>query len=487
MSYQWITRCTAALQFVFVAVSAQAQFQQPLQQPEETPDAFEGDLQVYVDASMLISGTYADLNKKTDGEGSWEQPNIILIMTDDQGFETVGAYGGESYQTPVLDKLAKTGIRFDQAHATPVCTPTRVKIMSGKYNSRNYTGFGEMDPEIYTFGNLFQDNGYSTFIGGKWQLGGDLNAPYDFGFDEYALWQLTRRGSERANRYPNPGLAINGEKVDFFDGEYGPDIINQRLRDFIERNQNKPFFVYYPMILPHFPFEPTPNSPDWNPMARLGDSVEHGGRGDDKYFGDMIEYTDKLVGNVIDKLEQLGLCEKTLVIFTSDNGTADGIVSIINGEEFVGAKLSTTRGGTHVPFIVRMPGVVPEGVVNDDLIGFTDLFPTLAEFARIDVPDDLQLDGQSIAPVLYGEDADLRNWLYMWIYRNNDPDGPGGEFARTHRYKYYHDGRFYDLSEDPLEEHSPIAVELLTEEQQEVRSKLQEIIRENTRPGFYQD
>ncbi|MFP4366380.1 MAG: sulfatase-like hydrolase/transferase [Bacteroidales bacterium] len=414
---------------------------------------------------------------------------MILIMSDDQGFETVGAYGGESYQTPVLDKLAETGIRFDQGHSNPVCTPTRVKIMSGKYNSRNYVGFGVMDPKVYTFGNLFRDAGYATFIGGKWQLGGDLESPNEFGFDEYALWQVTRRGrgdNPIANRYPNPGLAINGEKVDFYDGEYGPDIVNEHVRDFIDRHQDEPFFVYYPMILPHWPFEPTPDSPDWDPAARREDSEEQPGRGDEKYFGDMVEYTDKLVGKVIGKLEELGLRENTLVIFTGDNGTERGVTSIINGEEFVGGKLTSKEAGTHVPLIANWPGVVPEGIVNDDLICFTYFFPTLAEVAGIEISEDLELDGKSFAPLLFGEQANLPDWLYMWWYRNNDPDGPGDEFARTHRYKYYRDGRFHDLYEDPMEE-NPIPVDGLDDKQKEVLNRLAGIITEYTRPGFYNE
>lgn len=438
--------------------------------------------------SVFILLNTACGNNQVD-EDFHDQPNIILIMADDQGFETIGAYGGESYQTPGIDHLAETGIRFDHAHSNPVCTPTRVKIMSGKYNSRNYTGFRVMDPEIYTFGNLFQDAGYATFIGGKWQLGADLNLPYEFGFDEYALWQVTRVGRGEnpiANRYPNPGLAINGEKADFFDGEYGPDIINDHVRDFIDRHQNQPFFVYYPMILPHDPFEPTPDSEDWDPTARRGDSEEQPGLSDEKYFGDMVEYVDKLVIKVIDQLEDLGLRENTLVIFTSDNGTARGVVSIVDGEEFIGGKRTSTNAGTHVPFIANWPGVIPEGIVNEDLIGFTYFFPTLAEIAGIDIPDGLNLDGQSIAPVLFGEEANLRDWLYTWWYFNNDPDGPGDEFARTHQYKFYHDGRFFDLIEDPLEEH-PIASNQLTEDQQYIRNRLQQIILENTREGFYEN
>jgi len=418
-------------------------------------------------------------------EGPVGRPNIILIMTDDQGFETIGAYGGESYETPVLDHLAETGIRFDQAHSTPVCTPTRVQIMSGRYNSRNYVRFGKMDPEVYTFGNLFQDAGYATFIGGKWQLGGGLEAPYEFGFDEYALWQLTRR----PNRYPNPGLEINGEEKDFKNGEYGPDIINDHVLDFIDRHEDEPFFVYYPMNLTHWPFEPTPDSPEWDPAHRREHEAERALEGDrdPKYFGDMVNYADKLVGKVIDKLKQKGLRENTLVLFTSDNGTERGVRSMINGKEYVGAKLSSTEAGTHVALIANWPGVIPKGLVNNELICFTYFFPTLAEVAGIEVPDDLNLDGQSFAPVLYGEKGDLRDWLYMWWYRNNDPAGPGDEFARTHRYKYYRDGRFYDLKEDAFEKGSPIDENQLTAKQKKVRGRLQQIISKYTREGFYKD
>lgn len=407
----------------------------------------------------VLIGSKSDGKDKNEKDER-ERPNIVLIMTDDQGFETVGAYGGESYETPVLNNLAETGIRFDQAHATPVCTPTRVQLMSGRYNSRNYIQFGKMDSTVYTFGNLFQDAGYATFIGGKWQLGGGLEAPYKFGFNEYTLWQVTRR----PNRYANPGLEINGEEKDFKNGEYGSDIINKQVLDFIGRHPNEPFLVYYPMNLTHWPFEPSPDSPDWDPTHRREHEAERSLEGDcdPKYFGDMVEYADKLVGKVINKLEQMGLCENTLVFFTSDNGTSRSVTSRLNRKEFVGGKLTSTEAGTHVPLIANWPGIIPEGTVNKDLICFTYFFPTLAKVAGIEVPEDLNLDGQGFAPVLHGEETYLRDWLYMWWYRNNDPEGPGDEFARTHRYKYYRDGRFYDLKKDPLEENSPVEKEQFT-------------------------
>lgn len=414
-------------------------------------------------------------------------PNIVLIMSDDQGFETVGAYGAESYHTPRLDELAATGMLFQQAHATPVCTPTRVKIMSGRYNSRNYVGFGEMDPSVYTFGNLFQEAGYTTFIGGKWQLGGELDAPGHFGFDEYALWQVTRRGRGEnpiANRYANPGLAINGEKHDFQDGSYGPDIINRQVREFITRHKDEPFLVYYPMVLPHFPYEPTPDSPDWDPEFRRGDTEEQPGLGNRRYFAEMVGYTDKLVGQVVDHLEALGLREHTLVLFTSDNGTDRGIESVVNGRLVVGAKLNSHEMGTRVPLIANWPGHIEPGGESDALICFTYFFPTIAEVAGISIPQVVEPDGQSFAPLLRGEQVQMRDWLYMWWSRNNDPDGPGDEFARTHRYKYYQDGRLYDLYADILEEH-PVPEQLRTPEQQAVVERLSEIIATYTRPGFY--
>ncbi|MEX2400679.1 MAG: sulfatase-like hydrolase/transferase, partial [Rhodothermales bacterium] len=254
-----------------------------------------------------------------------------------------------------------------------------------------------------------------------------------------------------------------------------------------DRHRDEPFFVYYPMNLTHWPFEPTPDSPGWDPTARREHDAEQALEGDrdPQYFGDMVEYADKLVGNVIDKLEQAGLRENTLVMFTSDNGTERGVPSILNGEEFVGGKLTSTEAGTHVAMIANWPGVVPEGVVDDQLVCFTYVFPTLAEVAGIDPPENLQLDGQSLAPLLYGKETDLRDWLYMWWYRNNDPDGPGDEFARTDRYKYYQDGRFYDLREDPLEERAPIDEDELTDEQRDVRDELRQIISRYTREGFY--
>ena len=195
--------------------------------------------------------------------GAADSPNVVLIMADDFGYECVGCNGGTSYKTPNLDRLAADGVRFENCHVQPLCTPTRVQLMTGIYNVRNYVHFGLLDPKQTTFGNLLQGAGYATAVAGKWQLGHSFDLPGHFGFDEHCLWQLTRRPP----RYANPGLEINGKEVDYKTGQYGPDLVNDYAVDFIVRHKDKPFFLYYPMMLTHSPYQPTPDSPDWDPTA----------------------------------------------------------------------------------------------------------------------------------------------------------------------------------------------------------------------------
>jgi arylsulfatase A len=180
----------------------------------------------------------------------------------------------------MLDKLAAEGIRFEHCYAQPLCTPSRVQIMTGIYNVRNYVRFGILDWKQVTFANLLGEAGYATCVAGKWQLEGGYDAPGHFGFDECCLWQLNRR----PGRYPNPGLEINGKQVDYTAGEYGPDVVTDYICDFMRRKKDQPFLVYYPMILTHCPFEPTPDSADWDPASKGSPTY----KGNPKYFADMV-------------------------------------------------------------------------------------------------------------------------------------------------------------------------------------------------------
>jgi arylsulfatase A len=257
------------------------------------------------------------------------------------------------------------------------------------------------------------------------------------------LWLLNRK----ASRYLNPGLDINGKPVNYSNGEYGPDVVSDYICDFMERKKNQPFFVYYPMILPHKPFFPTPDSPGWN-VVKAGSKITK----DSKYFTDMVAYMDKIVGKIIKKLEQLRLRQGTLVLFTSDNGTVPGIVSRLRGHQVRGGKGKTTDSGTHVPLIANWPGVIPAGVVSPDLVDFSDFLPTICECAGIQVPSNLVIDGRSFMPRLLGKRGKHRHWTYCW-YKE-------GIFARTHRFKLYQTGKFYDLVND-REESAPLDVNKL--------------------------
>jgi arylsulfatase A len=325
-----------------------------------------------------------------------EKPNVILIMADDFGYECVGANGGTSYQTPHLDRLAAGGMRFENCHAQPLCTPTRAQLMTGQYNVRNYTRFAYLDPSRKTFAHLFRQAGYATCVAGKWQLGQDFDLPRHFGFDEYCLWQLTRRPP----RYANPGLEINGKQVDYANGEYGPDLVNAYALDFIARHKDKPFLLYYPMILTHAPFQPTPDSPNWDRKA-VGEKVNN----HPKHFGDMVAYADKLVGRVVATLEQHGLRDKTLILFTGDNGTLRTITSQVGGRAVRGGKGLTIHTGTHVPLLASWPGVIPPGCVSRDLVDSTDFLPTICEAAGIGIPAEMKPDGRSFLSQLRGAKA----------------------------------------------------------------------------------
>lgn len=414
-----------------------------------------------------------------------EKPNIVLIMADDMGYECVAANGGAPYKTPHLDKLAAGGMRFTHCHSQPICTPSRVQIMTGRYNSRNYIKFGLLDPKEKTFGNMMRRAGYATCVVGKWQLKGGFEGPTRFGFDEYCLWQLTRR----PNRYPNPGLEVNGREVDYKNGEYGPDIVSDYACDFLERHSDKTFFLYYPMILPHWPFEPTPDSDDWDPTARRGDKSEKGAnKTSAKHFADMVAYTDKMVGKIVARLEKLRLREKTLVIFTADNGTMSGMKSVLNGKTYIGGKGSTRDNGTHVPMIASWPGRILGGKVCDDLVDFSDMLPTIADATGAAVPKGVALDGRSFLPQLVGEKGNPRAWIYCWYFRNGKPVKPGGfgggELARTRRYKLYADGRFFDVADDH-QESNPLEPDTLTPQQRTTREMLRQAIQDKTRMGFY--
>lgn len=401
-----------------------------------------------------------------------DRPNVILIMADDMGYECLGSYGSTSYMTPVLDSLASQGIRFANCVSQPLCTPSRVKIMTGLYNYRNYDYFGHLSSNQYTFGNMMKEAGYATCIAGKWQLNGlayknkirdwsDNTRPHQFGFDEYCLWQLTKERKE-GKRYANPLIEQNGKILNRNEDDYGPDIFSNFILNFIERKKDEPFFAYYPMVLVHDPFVPTPDSKNWQ-------EKEFRYKNDTSNFKDMVKYTDKMVGRIVKKLMELDIDKNTIIIFTGDNGTHPSIFTHTKKRIVRGGKGNTIDAGTHVPLIVCWPRKINRGSVYEGLIEFSDFFPTLADL----VGKEMHTDGKSFYPLLTGTNYTPRNTAFVhydprWGKRVNQYRN---QFVRTLDYKLYRDGRFFNLTKDILEK-NPINPDSLSEKTSAVKSGL---------------
>ncbi len=376
-------------------------------------------------------------------------------MTDDMGMECLQCYGGQTYKTPNLDRLASTGMQFNHCYSQPLCTPSRVKIMTGRYNFRNYTKFKHLDPTQKTLGHIAQKAGYSTAVCGKWQLDGEQTDDFatKFGFDSYCVWYLNQKNF--GPRYANPRLVRNGEAFNS-PGEFGPDIVNQFALDFISENKDKPFMLYYPMILPHFPFVPTPDNEEWIVDGDLPELKNKSAKleRDKKFFIDMVEYADKLVGKVVAKVDELGIRDNTLIIFTSDNGTYRKLTSKWRDQNYSGGKGFLKNNGTHVPLIASWPSVIEPGGQTDSLVDFTDFFATLAELTGQPLTDGklngYAVDGHSFAPLLKGEEFEDRKFTYC----HYDPKWgtpEQGQWVRNQNYKVYGSGIIYHMVDDYFE------------------------------------
>ena len=397
------------------------------------------------------------------------KPNIILVLADDVGFECFGSYGSREYSTPRLDALATKGVRFKNCHSTPLCTPSRVNLMSGKSNVFNYYDFGIYPEGEATFANYFQDHGYATAVAGKWQLlkENDGITPEVAGFDTHCLWNIPGGGKER---YWNPSLVQDGKLLDVSEGTYGPDVTTDFLIDFIKENRDKPFLAYFPMILPHNPFHVTP------------DSIDPDSQSAKQNFIDMVQYIDKNLGRLEDALIEQGIRENTLLIFTSDNGTNSILESNFKGQAIQGGKGYTRDYGTHVPLVVNWPGRLAGGRVVNDLVCFSDFFPTMVEAAGLKPKEIKDGDGWSFWPQCQGRPGRERDWIYCYYFPrpsaekyNDKYSHYETQFARNVRYKLYDDGRLYDTIEDVLER-QPIPLGDATPKAEKAREILQGVL-----------
>ncbi len=249
--------------------------------------------------------------------------------------------------------------------------------------------------------------------------------------------------ANKGSRYKSPRLFKNSQLVPNTENKYGPHVVSDYICDFIERKKDEPFLVYYPMILVHNPFEPTPDSVDWETTDKSRSAIEH--------FREMVHRMDKEIGKIVAKLEETGLRENTLVIVTGDNGTNTSITSPFPDRgQIKGGKGSMTDAGTRVAFVANWPGQINSGAVVNSPVDFADIMPTIADVTGVEPPK--SCDGRSFLPLLKGDKSDGRGWIFMSYSRNGLSDAPFRCFVRDEQWKLYADGSLFNVPNDWLEQ-----------------------------------
>ncbi len=400
-------------------------------------------------------------------------PNIVFILADDFGRELLSCYGGQSgYDTPNLESLASQGKQFNTFYATPLCVPSRVELLTGRYSFRNYTAWEKIDRTQKTFPQLLKASGYKTAMAGKWHPHGqwDLDPlpPVHAGFDEYCSYDSVAMGEQakrgEGNRFWGGTIIRNGreEQLD----RYGPDVYSDFIVDFIRRNKDGPFLAYYAMTTMHRPFQPTPDNPAAPAPGQAAPREWMGSRGHADNFVPMLRYADKLVGKIIAVIDELGLAENTIILFTADNGTdnhaeAKTIRSRFMDQDIQGGKYFPTEMGVNVPLLVRWTGHIEPGSQCDVIADLTDMFPTFCDLAGVPLPAGYPLDGLSLVPILLEQASMHKAFAFTWgNFENNsskykDPANNTDKLLdviRDSRYKLYSDGRLFDIQQDFLEQ-----------------------------------
>ena len=392
------------------------------------------------------------------------RPNVVLIITDDQGYGTVGVHGNDQVRTPYMDRLANEGVAFDRFYGHPLCSPSRAALMTGRYFYRTgilHTSRGGalMSGDEVTAAELFRDAGYRTGIFGKWHLGDNYPMrPMDQGFEK-AVWHKgggIGQAPVRPNSYFDSLLWREGE--DFQAKGYCTDVFFDEALVFIEEYQSEPFFIYIPTNAPHGPLEISDEYADPYREMGLDDSVA-------RIYG-MVENIDDNIGRLLELLERLGLDEDTIIIFTSDHGPAGGRYN---------AGLRSTKGdvyegGIRVPYFMRWPKGLPAGFKTDKIASHIDVLPTLLSLCNVDSPSDLRMDGVDLTPLIRGHDVEwLDRTLFIQTHRGSRPRQYHNCTALTQRYKWLgYPGtggqwdfetsstdpvmELYDLEDDPGEE-----------------------------------
>jgi len=432
------------------------------------------------------------------------KPNFVFFLVDDLGWTDVGCYGSTFYETPNIDKLARQGMRFTNAYAAcPVCSPTRASILSGKYPARLHLtdwipGLQSIDeptsrklipPQFnqqlalaeFTIAEALKQAGYATASIGKWHLGDKPYYPEHQGFDINIAG--SKRGHPPSYFYP---YRRRGDKLEITDGkkgEYLTDRLTDEVLKFIDKNKNRPFFVYLSHYAVHQPIQSKKTltakytqkaaklAPPDRPRFVQQDNIVTRQVQDYPPYAGMVESVDQSMGRVMDKLKKLGIDQNTVVIFMSDNGglsTSRGTVSTPRAT----ARLVPTanlplnkgkgwlyEGGIREPMIIKWPGVIRPGTTSDEIVTSTDFYPTMLEMAHLPLRPQQHRDGLSLVPVLKQTGTLDRQAIY-WHYPHYHSSGhkPSGA-VRAGDYKlieFYEDNRIelYNLKNDIAEQNN---------------------------------
>ncbi len=411
---------------------------------------------------------------ETSPAAAAERPNVILVITDDQGYGDVGAHGNSMINTPNLDALHKQSLRLTNYHVDPTCSPTRSALMTGRYSSRTgvwHTIMGRsiMAAEETTIAEVFADAGYRTGMTGKWHLG-DC---YPFNPEDQGFHEVLRHGGGGIGQTPD---YWGNDYVDdhYFDGEkwkphkgYCTDRFFDWGIDFVARNKDKPFLLYISTNVPHGPFTVPKKYSDFY--------REKGVAGNMANFYGMIENFDENMGRLMAKLDELELTDDTILIFTTDNGTAAGVVRGGGARDakwkgfndgMRGQKGSEYDGGHRVPMFIRWPGEVKAGKDVPNLTAHIDVLPTLAQLCRVPLAEDADIDGRSLVPLFEGK-AWKERTLVVHSQRIENPEKSRKSAVMTDRWRLVNGKELYDMQADPgqtenvADQHSDV-VELLT-------------------------
>lgn len=385
---------------------------------------------------VLLTLTFA-ISASTIAQ-EFQHPNVVLIITDDQGYGDLGFTGNPHVKTPVLDNFARESIRFNQFYVSPVCAPTRASLMTGRFSLRTgvrdtYNGGAIMAPEEVTIAEMLKNAGYTTGAFGKWHLGDNYpSRPNDQGFDESLIHLSGGMGQpgdfttffKGDSSYFNPVLWLNGEQKGY-EG-YCSDIFTDEAVAFIEQNQEKPFFCYLSFNAPHTPLQvpeeyynmykdidPASGFPnDGRPFPQMTEKDKEDAR---KVYA-MVTNIDDNVGKVLQKLKELKIADNTLVIFMTDNGPQQS--RYVAGMK--GRKGSVYRGGIRVPFFFRLPAMFEGNQDINTTTAHIDILPTLAELCNAEMPAERTIDGKSFLPLLKGEKTaifETRSLFFYWTRR----------------------------------------------------------------------